>query len=331
MDVLPQGWQLNWIDVLVLLLVLANTMAGLSRGFIFGAVDVGAVAASVGAAFLGYGPVSAAILQVIEAPAALAILSAFIGLFLLAEVLYEVVIRLLFHLSRPLWLMLWPLAPLDRGLGLLPGAVKGLLFATLLLLPFAMAPVSPPVAAAIERSTLGSRLVSEAVGLAPQLEALLGHDLPAGLAFLTPPQTEVGIRLPFRAEGPLTPDQESEAEMLEMVNRERTRAGLRPLRRDEQLRQAARAHSREMLELGYFSHTSPEGSSPADRAGRAGARFAIVGENLAYAPTVQIAHEGLMNSPGHRANILRAEFGRVGIGVIRSQRRGLMFTQEFAD
>jgi uncharacterized protein YkwD len=58
-------------------------------------------------------------------------------------------------------------------------------------------------------------------------------------------------------------------------------------------------------------------------------RFSTAGENLALAPTVQIAHTGLMNSPGHRANILRPQFGRVGIGIMDGGRRGLMVTQNF--
>ena len=60
-------------------------------------------------------------------------------------------------------------------------------------------------------------------------------------------------------------------------------------------------------------------------------KFISAGENLAYAPTVEIAHQGLMNSPGHRENILRPSFGRVGIGVIDGGVYGKMFTQDFAD
>jgi uncharacterized protein YkwD len=58
-------------------------------------------------------------------------------------------------------------------------------------------------------------------------------------------------------------------------------------------------------------------------------RFRTAGENLALAPSLQIAHTGLMNSPGHRANILRPQFGRVGIGILDGGRRGLMVTQNF--
>ena len=64
---------------------------------------------------------------------------------------------------------------------------------------------------------------------------------------------------------------------------------------------------------------------------KAGVEFFIVGENLAFAPTLEIAHDGLMQSPGHRKNILEEEFERVGIGVIDGGSYGRMFVQVFAD
>jgi uncharacterized protein YkwD len=60
-------------------------------------------------------------------------------------------------------------------------------------------------------------------------------------------------------------------------------------------------------------------------------RYLTAGENLALAPTLQVAHSGLMNSPGHRANILHPQFGRLGIGILDGGIRGLMVSQEFRD
>jgi uncharacterized protein YkwD len=62
---------------------------------------------------------------------------------------------------------------------------------------------------------------------------------------------------------------------------------------------------------------------------KAGVKFRTAGENLALAPTLQLAHTGLMNSPGHRANILRPEFGRLGIGIMDGGYHGIMVSQEF--
>jgi len=71
--------------------------------------------------------------------------------------------------------------------------------------------------------------------------------------------------------------------------------------------------------------------SPFDRMRQGGARFRAAGENIALAPTVEVAHNGLMNSPGHRENILNPAFGRVGIGVEDGGLHGKMFTQNFTD
>ena len=114
-----------------------------------------------------------------------------------------------------------------------------------------------------------------------------------------------------------------------MINRERIAAGLKPLAPDPELTEVARRHSADMFARGYFAHETPEGRDPFDRMREANVRFLTAGENLALAPTVQVAHIGLMNSPGHRANILNKDFGRVGIGIMDGGIRGLMVTQDF--
>jgi uncharacterized protein YkwD len=320
--------QLTWVDWAVLATVLVFTVGGVGRGFFAGALDLLSIVASLGVAVLGYQQGAGLLLERVPIPSAVANLAAFLGLLLLGQVAYSVVANLLLGLARPL---LWPLAPLDRALGAIAGAIKGIAAAALVLLPFALFPLMPDVSAAIERSTLASRLAAAAVGAAPEVEARLGRELTGGLSFLTPPQTDDGMRIDVGPVGQVAPDPAAEEQMLTLVNRERQQAGLRPLQPDQPLRLVARSHSAEMFELHYFAHNSPVSGSPLDRLRRAGIDFVVAGENLAYAPNVQIAHEGLMNSPGHRANILRPEFGRVGIGAIRSQLRGIMFSQEFTN
>ena len=86
-----------------------------------------------------------------------------------------------------------------------------------------------------------------------------------------------------------------------------------------------------MFEKGFFSHYNLQGESPFDRMDKAGISYVAAGENLALTPTVAIAHQGLMDSPGHRANILSPDFGRIGIGVIDGGIYGKMFVQEFTN
>jgi uncharacterized protein YkwD len=91
----------------------------------------------------------------------------------------------------------------------------------------------------------------------------------------------------------------------------------------------ARAHSSDMFVRGYFAHNTPEGKTPFDRMRASGIQFTAAGENLALAQTLEIAHTNLMNSPGHRANILHPAFGRLGIGILDGGFYGLMISQEF--
>ena len=84
-----------------------------------------------------------------------------------------------------------------------------------------------------------------------------------------------------------------------------------------------------MFKLKYFGHQSPVSGSPFDRLKAAGITYTRAGENLAYAQSVAVAHRALMDSPGHRENILRPEFTRIGIGVINAGAYGRMVTQLF--
>jgi uncharacterized protein YkwD len=65
-----------------------------------------------------------------------------------------------------------------------------------------------------------------------------------------------------------------------------------------------------------------------DRLAAAGAVYSLAGENLALAATPNQVHEGLMGSPGHRENILRPEFNRVGVAVVEGP-LGLMAVEVF--
>ena len=120
------------------------------------------------------------------------------------------------------------------------------------------------------------------------------------------------------------------AEVVGLTNRERAGAGLPPLATDPLLATAAQAHSADMVDRAFYSHTSPEGSRPWDRAAAAGARRHSIGENIACgqrSPAEVV--EGWMNSPGHRANILKPDFTHIGIGFAGGGPAGMYWTQLF--
>ncbi|MEU9238916.1 CAP domain-containing protein [Streptomyces sp. NPDC048385] len=122
----------------------------------------------------------------------------------------------------------------------------------------------------------------------------------------------------------------TQAEVLDLTNRERTRAGLRPLAVDPQLAAAAQAYSTDMAARDFYSHTSPEGTQPWDRAAAAGSRRRTIGENIACGQrSAAEVVDGWMNSPGHRANILRPDFTHLGTGFAGGGRAGTYWTQLF--
>jgi uncharacterized protein YkwD len=110
-----------------------------------------------------------------------------------------------------------------------------------------------------------------------------------------------------------------------VLNAERTRHRLRPLRLNRRLSLAARRHSRAMAEKDFFSHDSLSGASFVDRIRRtgylSGARSWRVGENIAYGSGTRSSARSIgrawLNSPPHRANILSGSFRAIGIGIAR--------------
>jgi uncharacterized protein YkwD len=129
--------------------------------------------------------------------------------------------------------------------------------------------------------------------------------------------------------------------MFDLINRDRADpangAGgserLLPLRWNDQLAAAARAHSRDMVARGYFGHIDPDGRSPGLRLKTAGIAWRSVGENIAMNPDVRSAEAAFMNEPSgqqnHRSNILSAKFTDVGVGIVVGPKGDLYITQEF--
>lgn len=114
---------------------------------------------------------------------------------------------------------------------------------------------------------------------------------------------------------------EMEAAVRQRINEIRQQNGLNPLENNERLAQVAREYSQTMARENFFSHTGPDGDTPAQRVRSAGLSYWVVGENLfksTNAPQpVPLAVKGWMNSPGHRENILRPVFTETGIGIWR--------------
>lgn len=131
---------------------------------------------------------------------------------------------------------------------------------------------------------------------------------------------------------PLTPAELARTidEVVALTNRERAGAGLPPLHADPPLARAAQAYSTDMAVRAFYSHTSPEGTQPWDRAAAAGSTRRSIGENIACGQrSAAEVVEGWMNSPGHRANILKPDFTHIGIGFAGGGPAGTYWTQLF--
>ena len=121
----------------------------------------------------------------------------------------------------------------------------------------------------------------------------------------------------------------NEQQMLNSVNAERAKAGLPALKADLELTRVARIKSQDMISKNYFSHNSPTYGSPFQMLSKFGISYRTAGENIAGNGSVTGAHTSLMNSSGHRANILGSQYTHVGIGIVSGGQYGMMFTQMF--
>lgn len=120
-----------------------------------------------------------------------------------------------------------------------------------------------------------------------------------------------------------------EKQMVDLINAERAKAGASPLVIDAKVTQVARAKSQDMIDRGYFSHTSPTYGSPFQMLSTFGVSYRTAGENIAMNRSMQSAHTALMNSEGHRKNILNTSYKSIGVGIVANASGYLYITQMF--
>lgn len=323
---MENGLSWNLIDVLLVVVVSLNLLNGYRRGFILGVLDLAGWVLSLLAGLRFYQPVANWLgprlnlwPEMWDQPIAFVIVALLVGV-----AVHLIGYALLRRFSPDIHER-----PTNQTLGLLPGLANGLITAAILSALLMAAPLSESVSERARESVLANRLAVYAQALEGELRPVFGDAIARTLNLLTvQPDSNERVTLPFTVSAS-RPRPDLEQQMLDLVNNERVSRGLQPLAADPELTEVARRHSADMFARGYFAHDTPEGLTPFDRMREANVRFLAAGENLALAPTLSLAHTGLMNSPGHRANILRPQFGRVGIGIMDGGLRGLMVSQEF--
>lgn len=315
---------MNYIDVILLAIVVFLIWTDYQRGFILSALQLFTWIGSLVIAFISYAPLSSALLKLAPSLSHWAGPLSFIVALILSRVVLEriateIVQRVPARTHRHI---------LNKILGIVPGMLSGLIWAALLATLFLLMPLTK-ISTDTHESKFSEVLVSKVSWLQSEVSPVFSGALNS-IARKTTIESgnKETIKLPFTTtkakERP-----ELAVEMLVLVNKERTKRGLNALKADPEMASVALQHSEDMLARGYFSHYTPEGHSPFDRIQKAEVRFITAGENLALAPTLEQAHTGLMNSPGHRANILNKRFGRLGIGILDAGVYGLMITQNF--
>jgi uncharacterized protein YkwD len=123
------------------------------------------------------------------------------------------------------------------------------------------------------------------------------------------------------AETPAAEKQIAEKQIFDQLNHERKEAGLAELEWNDLVAKAARRHAEALVDNQQLSHQFPGELSLPERIGATGARFTLAAENVARTGYVEDVHLALMNSPGHRANILSSRYNAVGIGLVEHEGR----------
>ena len=321
--------QFNWIDWIIVIIVLYQVYEGWDKGILSLLSNTFAFLASLWIAIRFHVQAGGFLIQKFGLPQLWTNVLGYLVLAFPAEMIINSILE-------------WPVRKIpqkivgslvNKWLGSLFAVVNALLFVEYLLLIVLAIPSRGTVKRDIKNSRIGSQLVQAAERYGGKVKSSLDSITQEAQKFVTiKPKSEERLNLDVAPEqSQLTNDPQSESQMVTLVNVERSKLGLGELRIDVQLTDIARRHSRDMFERRYFSHFSPEGHDVSYRAKQGGITYRLIGENLAYAPDVSTAHTGLMNSEGHRKNILDAEWSRIGVGVIDGDVYGKMFTQVFAD
>lgn len=318
----------NWVDLIFFALLIYFALT--NNGFVRTLIEVLGFLFSLALSYKLYPFFSKFFLIYFSIPRGFSYVLGFFSVWFIAElVFFFIVYRLLKN-----YLARITKNPADILFGFLMGALQAMIiFLFFISLVFAL-----PVRGQIKKDVLDSRTGPFFVNLSQKFEVglkqIFGQAANETLNFLTvnPESTsslDLGLKL---HQEKIVYDVVSEKVMFDLINQERQKTGVKQAVFAVPLQSVARKYAAEMFVNGFFSHTSQvDGSDAAERVQTAGISYGVLGENLAFAPDVYIAHQGLINSEGHKKNILSADYSKVGIGIVDGGIYGKMFVQLFSD
>ncbi len=318
---------MNYIDLIIIAILLYHMIRGYYLGFwpLFARL-ISFFIAIYGATLL-YKSVGDLIHQYFISVGAFAYGIGYLFSFFIIQLIINLLINKLFFLI-PLHIRQHKISKIA---GIIPGFLDGAIFIAMILLVLLISPTPASIRDDISSSKIASYTTDKLKDVQNTTNKIFGGSIDNALSLLTTKSEGEGtISIPYHP-SKLSVDEAAEIKMLRLVNEERAKVGAPALVKDQTIVPVARAHSRDMWVRGYFSHENPDGKDPFDRMKAGGVKFIYAGENIALAPNVDVSHKGLMNSPGHKRNILDPNFRRVGIGIIDGGIYGQMYTQDFAD
>ncbi len=321
-------FKVNWVDFIFIAITLYFFIT--NKGFIKTLLDILGFFFALLLSYKLYSILAGFLLTQFAVPKGLANVTGYFMAWFAAEVIFSLLsIFLIGDFIKKL-----QKHPINIGLGYFLSVLQSsIIYLFFIGLVFAL-PIRGTIKEDILESRTGPFFVNASQSMEKGIKNIFGEAISETINFLTvKPNSFESLDLGFKLGGKkLNVDQQSEKTMFSLVNKERLSRGEKRLIMDENLREVARLYAKEMFVNGFFSHISQiDGSTVSERATRHNINFYIIGENLAYAPDVYLAHQGLMNSEGHRKNILYPDFSRVGIGSIDGGIYGKMFVQVFAN
>lgn len=315
----------NWVDGIIFATLLLFTFSSFGRIFVFELLDLLSFILAFFLSLVFYNFPASFLQSQFKLALGLSQVISFMFIWFLTEVIFYFFMQVFYKRISVIRFKY------DTVLSVIPSFLRSLIFVAFILILTTTFPTQPVVKKEVLDSEIAGLILQNAYRLEGPVKAVFGQFSTESLNFVTiEPGADKKIDLGFKT-SKISSDSNSEQKMFELVNEERIKEGIDKLEYDSTLATIARNYSKDMFERGYFSHYSPEGKTVADRGLAARVEFSVIGENLAFAPDLDSAHKGLMNSPGHRANILSKDYRKVGIGVMDGGVYGKMFTQVFSD
>ena len=320
--------QWSWVvNVVIVVYGVISAWRGYREGVFIASANLVGLIVSVIVAFWLYQPLADWLLTIWSIPPGLMNIFAFL---LVAFVVDGVITALVLVGSNYLGPRLLQ-ATSTHIAGIIPGTLNALITTAYVAALISALPLNHPIKTAVSESFVAKPLIRSVQSFSPSIDQLINPAIKdISQLFIVEPGSDETVDLGFTVQNPTLAPQ-AEEQMLALVNQARAGAGVRPVVMDNELRNLARLHSLDMYQRGYFSHHTPEGLDPFDRMKQHNIDYLAAGENLAMAPTVDMAHTGLMNSPGHKRNILDPKYGKIGIGAYQDPRYVIMFSQEFTN